>query len=56
MPYECDICKVEFPSSKPNPAKYDGKTVHGPWAYMCSTHFKSVGTGLGMGRGSKLAS
>ena len=50
----CDICKMEFPSSKPNPAKYDGKTTQGSWANMCTTHFKSIGIGLGTGRGQKL--
>jgi hypothetical protein len=35
-------------------AHYDGKTIHGPWAFMCEAHFQSEGTGLGTGRGQKL--
>ena len=31
----CDFCK--------QPAKYDGKTKLGPWAYMCEEHFKQLG-------------
>lgn len=41
---ECDVCKMEFPSSKPNPAKYDGP-IGGPWGYMCEAH-KIVVPGL----------
>lgn len=36
------------------PAHYDGATIHGPWAYMCETHFESDGIGLGLGRGQRL--
>jgi hypothetical protein len=36
------------------PARYDGATVHGPWAYMCEEHFQSDGVGLGTGRGQLL--
>lgn len=31
----CDFCKL--------PAKYDGKTKLGPWAFMCEKHFKQLG-------------
>lgn len=36
------------------PARYDGATVHGPWAFMCEAHFTSDGIGLGTGRGQRL--
>lgn len=35
-------------------AAYDGKTVHGPWAYMCARCFIDHGIGLGTGRGQRL--
>jgi hypothetical protein len=35
-------------------AAYDGKTIHGPWAYMCEGCFKMFGVGLGTGRGQRL--
>lgn len=44
----CDIECTE-------PAAYDGKTVDGPWAYMCETHFRLLGVGLGTGKGQRLA-
>lgn len=47
---KCDICG---PSDKRD-AQFDGKTVHGPWAYMCGKHFRLHGTGLGLGRGQRL--
>lgn len=43
----CDIC-----SSRP--AAIDGKTVMGPWAYMCVPCFETHGVGLGLGRGQRL--
>lgn len=43
---ECDFCD--------NTARYDGKTIIGPWAYMCQNCFESHGVGLGTGRGQKL--
>jgi len=43
---ECDFCD--------NTARYDGKTVLGPWGYMCEQHFQKMGVGLGTGRGQKL--
>ena len=42
----CDMCGQQ--------AKYDGKTVHGPWANMCKICFKLWGVGLGMGQGQEL--
>lgn len=44
---DCDICQILK-------AQYDGKTVNGPWAYMCSDCFSQKGIGLGMGKGQKL--
>lgn len=43
----CDVCKTR-------PAAYDGKTVHGPWAYMCEPCFAALGIGLGTGLGQRL--
>ena len=43
----CDICNKQ-------PAKYDGKTIMGPWAYMCEECFKVYGEGLGLGKGQVL--
>lgn len=37
------------------PAKYDAKTINGPWAFMCEIHFLSETFGeLGLGRGQIL--
>lgn len=59
----CDLCKaqsqalakagiaIEFRVQR---AFYDGKTLLGPWAYMCQSHFDSHGVGLGLGRGQIL--
>lgn len=44
---QCDICRSAT-------AFYDGKTVMGPWANMCSHCFGQYGVGLGTGRGQKL--
>jgi len=44
---ECDICKKQK-------ANYDGKTLMGPWAYMCQECFDSQGVGLGTGLGQRL--
>ena len=49
---ECDIHRHELMVGAP--AFYDGKTVMGPWAYMCETCFATYGVGLGMGRGQRL--
>lgn len=35
-------------------ARFDGATTMGPWAYMCSYHFKEHGVGLGTGKGQLL--
>jgi len=43
---DCDFCDSK--------AGYDGKTKLGAWAYMCKTHFNSLGIGLGTGKGQKL--
>lgn len=48
---KCDFCKGIGVLSK---AKYDGKTIHGSWAYMCQTHYDERGVGLGLGRGQEL--
>lgn len=50
-PENCDFCKMEGLEVQ---AQYDGKTVHGPWAYMCDNHFAVMGVGLGTGRGQRL--
>ena len=50
---ECDICKYEE-HKEGVPAAYDGKTVHGPWGYMCEKHFGTHGVGLGTGKGQRL--
>jgi hypothetical protein len=42
------------PDCETVPAYYDGKTVMGPWAYMCESCFQRVGVGLGLGRGQRL--
>lgn len=47
----CDLCKSKGLQVE---ALYDGKTVHGPWAYMCEEHFGAMGVGLGTGRGQRL--
>lgn len=50
-PEYCDLCKSQGLQVQ---AVYDGKTVHGPWAYMCEEHFGAMGVGLGTGRGQRL--
>lgn len=42
----CDICG--------KPAEYDGRTIQGPWAYMCESCFNTHGVGLGTGIGQKI--
>lgn len=49
----CDLCRSE---NTHEPASYDGKTVMGAWAYMCSRHFDTHGVGLGTGVGQRLVS
>lgn len=49
------IPNCDFPHGEPTPALYDAKTLQGPWAYMCQTHFDSDHRGgLGLGIGQKL--
>lgn len=43
---KCNFCN--------DTACYDGKTKHGPWAYMCEGDFAVHGVGLGLGLGQKL--
>lgn len=43
---KCNICGED--------AVYDGKTVMGPWSYMCQDDFEFFGVGLGTGRGQRL--
>ena len=43
----CDMCKEEITSLW----YVDGKTVEGPWAFMCPKCFRKYGIGLGTGRG-----
>lgn len=43
---KCNICGDE--------AVYDGKTVMGPWSYMCQDDFEFFGVGLGTGKGQRL--
>ena len=50
----CDICKHEGMLTSASTARYDGKTIFGPWANMCPEHFRSHGIGLGTGRGQEL--
>lgn len=42
---QCDMCS--------GIARYDGRTVMGPWAYMCEKCFNIYGFGLGLGKGQK---
>ena len=49
--YNCDFCAQE---ARTEPAAYDGKTIYGPWANMCTSHFEAYGIGLGTGRGQLL--
>ncbi|RPJ71764.1 MAG: hypothetical protein EHM24_11200 [Acidobacteria bacterium] len=48
----CDLCYAL--DGRQILASYDGKTVNGPWAYLCEMHFHSHGTGLGTGVGQRL--
>lgn len=46
---ECDICIAEG-EAIPNRARYDARTIHGPWANVCEHHFDTDTTGqLGYG-------
>lgn len=48
IPVECDMCHGPIRKTF-----YDGKTVYGPWAIMCSSCYVSHGHGLGTGRGQQ---
>lgn len=45
----CDFCKKK-------PARYDFKTIHGPWAYGCRDDYLAnrMYDSLGSGRGQEL--
>jgi hypothetical protein len=47
----CDFCAQ---NGLVTVARYDGKTVYGPWAAMCHRHFQRYGKGLGTGKGQRL--
>jgi len=50
MDGECNLC------GKVNLSEFvDGATRIGPWANMCMPCFRSVGRGLGVGRGQRYA-
>ena len=44
---DCDFCE------NGTKARYDGKTVMGPWANMCQAHLAIYGIGLGLGKGQE---
>jgi len=44
---KCDLCRTVT-------ARFDGRTIHGPWAYMCQACFDIHGVGLGTGFGQEL--
>lgn len=44
----CDFCEGG------TPARYEGKTQRGPWAYMCGRHYMAYGVGLGPCVGQEL--
>jgi hypothetical protein len=48
----CDLCRKMRHTH--TIATYDGATVYGPWAYMCTDCFDTYGIGLGTGRGQVL--
>ena len=36
----CDICEIDgIKGEDRKPAKYDAKSLLGPWAYMCAEHY-----------------
>jgi hypothetical protein len=46
----CDFAECD------QPARFDGRTSQGPWAFMCLDHWSWYGPGkLGIGYGQKLA-
>lgn len=53
----CDIHRQNMGGEGPGPevpAEYDGKTLFGPWAFMCAECFPLYGMGLGTGLGQRL--
>lgn len=44
----CDLC------TDGTLARYDAKTVQGPWGNLCALHFETYGIGLGVGKGQEL--
>ena len=48
---QCDFCRD---SGVTIPAEYDGRTVFGPCAYMCLSHFERFGQGLGYATGKRI--
>jgi len=42
MDEKCDFCEIMGLDVK---AKYDGKTLEGPWAYMCEPCASMLGVG-----------
>ena len=47
----CDFCRDWM--GRATEARYDAKTMGGPWANMCERHFEAHGIGLGVGRGQR---
>jgi len=47
----CDFCRDKGAT---RPAEYDGRTVFGPCAYMCLSHFERFGQGLGYATGKRI--
>ena len=53
----CDFCKQSSsPHANTRKAKYDFRTVHGPWANGCEIHYRThrAHTELGTGHGQRL--
>jgi len=48
LPEKCDICGIILTA-----VFIDGRTIHGPWANMCSECHKEYGCGTGIGYGQK---
>ena len=55
--HEVEVVELPMCSFCDQTATYDGKTVHGPWAFMCRDHWMQYGphrTGVGFGQVLKL--
>ena len=50
---KCDFARLHS-ASLDTAATVDGKTLAGPWAFMCERHFQVYGVGLGLGKGQRL--